>query len=118
MRKRDNLVAALRGELDHPYPVRITLSTGAIIHAELSGQPGSGYKLNVVEAADSGAARELFKEDMGRVTAGGSNDWSLNLDFYRDHHHPVAARVGWLREAFLIGFAVLGYRKRCTTVPQ
>jgi hypothetical protein len=86
------------------------LSTGATIHAEISGQPRSGYKLNVVEAADSEAARELFKEDMGRVTAGGSNDWSMNLDFYRDRHHPVVARVGWLREAFLVGFAVLGYR--------
>jgi hypothetical protein len=47
---------------------------------------------------------------MRRVTAGSSNDWSLNLDFYRDRHHPVAARVGWLREAFLVTFAVLGYR--------
>jgi len=110
MRKQENPVAALRGELDQPHPVRMTLSTGATIHAELSGQPGSGYRLNVIEAADSEAAREAFKEDMGRMTADGSNDWSLNLDFYRDRHHPVAARVGWLREAFLVGFAVLGYR--------
>jgi hypothetical protein len=49
-------------------------SSHPIVQMKLTDD-GSGYKLNVIDAADSEAARELFKEDNCRVAAGGSNDW-------------------------------------------
>jgi hypothetical protein len=110
MKKRDNPAAALRGELPRPHPVRVTLSTGATINAVLSGGPDGGHRIEVVERANSKAAQNLFTQQLQAAARSGSTDWSVNLDFPRDRHHSVAAHVGWLREAYLVAFAVLGYR--------
>jgi hypothetical protein len=108
MRKREQAHYALTGPLDQPEPVKLTLSTGAVVRAEIV-KDGDVYSMNVLDQ-NSPEALERFREDMTTVTAEGNSDWSLNLEFYRYSYHAVAAHVGWLREAYLVAFAVLGYR--------
>ena len=45
-----------------------------------------------------------------RKSARGLGAWSFDLDFYRDRHDRESASVSWLRAAYIIAFATLGYR--------
>jgi hypothetical protein len=86
----------------------MTLSTGAVVRAEMVRGP-DGYQLNIL-SGNSPEAMKQFRDDMNHLTETKSVDWSVNLDFYQYAYDRVSAHVGWLREAYLVAFAVFGYR--------
>jgi len=108
MKKRDNFHDAFIGPLDKPHPVIMTLSTGAVVRAEMV-RGADGYQLNIL-GGNSPEAVKQFRDDMNHLTETKNVDWSVNLDFYQYAYDRVSAHVGWLREAYLVAFAVFGYR--------
>jgi len=108
MKKRESVLDAMMGIGDVAHPVEISLSSDATVRAELK-QSVDGRCVTVVPR-NSPEKLEKFYAGVSSLVAKGEREWSVNVAFYKYNHNEVLAHVGWLREAYLVAFAVLGYR--------
>ena len=112
MIRRERTANVFSGELSEPHAARISFLRGAEAEprASVNGvvfTERSGPTTLTVSEANEPEDIASFRREM--EAAVGSLDWRFRVRFDQDQFHNIAARVGWLREAYLVAFAVFGY---------
>jgi HNH endonuclease len=110
MRKAENIADVLAGRSSAPQAVRIRLGPeGPDINAIVQSTP-EGIILDGQPKRNSPLKHAAFFAEMERLAQSRSLDWSLNMEFHRDHFSLHKMRVAWLKAGYLIAFAVFGYK--------
>jgi hypothetical protein len=106
-RKRENPADLFWGRAAAPIAVRLNAG-GHSIAASFS-KDGEWFKFDLLPQVKSGkpGSEEGFREVLSRPEGG---DRDITVSFYADRHSEKRARVSWLRSAYLLMFALAGYR--------
>jgi hypothetical protein len=107
-RRAENIVAVMKGEMEQQHRVRLTINN-LDIQAAIQSSPGAFQLFGLPKRTNPADFARFFAE-LERLVATGNTDWSIRMGFPRDVHSRQQARVAWLRYAYLIAVAALGYR--------
>lgn len=107
MRGCETIIDFAQGTMDQHARGRVELP-GSVLNARILAQ-GTDVRVEGIPAANSPKAREIFERQLGAMTEAGSWEgvkFRLVLDLKGE---PRDAYLGWLRSAYLVAFAALGY---------
>lgn len=106
-RRRENPSEAFAGRTRKP--VRVRLAAGGHNIAASFSKEGETFKLKVLPEKKGGkpGSEERFRDVLGGPE---DSNRDVTISFHADRHAAHHARVSWLRSAYLVMFAVLGYR--------
>lgn len=107
-RKRENPSDVIRGVAEKPSPVRLTAGdhTVSMNLTEEEGMLTMTFPPRRKRSNDP-TSEEAVWEALPRLIAERS---TININFAKDAYVPRRANVAWLRHAYLVMFAIAGYR--------
>lgn len=107
MKKRENVFGLLQGRMDVSRPALLHVGEVRAIVDYYHGAAGVLIS-GVPKANHPSALSQLQSEIEGSLGRGVETSFGVSL--YRDQYENRLAQVGWLRAAYLVAFAVFGYR--------
>ncbi len=111
VRRAEDLVAGITGTLGRPQRVRIVMGDvklNALL--ETSADPRRRMLITGLPNNNAPKVRQAFEDHLERATGPGRRWDGLTVEFYGEAYSPSRADIGWLRAAFLLAFALFGYR--------
>ncbi|HEX5504833.1 MAG TPA: hypothetical protein VFW96_19605 [Thermomicrobiales bacterium] len=97
-----------RGTLTQPARVRVTMGHH-VLHAEVVATGGTVQIMGIAKANRPNIA-ELLEPELNKLLREGHQEGrTFQVSFTKPLNHPLAL-VGWLRAAYLVAFALYGYR--------
>jgi HNH endonuclease len=107
MRKAENMLELALGAMKEPRPVLLEMGSARIAADYYHG--GAGILISGVPKASSPEAQKRLQEELERLHGEKSVEFRYTIIPHRDAHDAQLASVGWLRAAFLVSFAALGF---------
>jgi len=102
-RKRQNIVEVMQGKTTISRTVKVRIGEQLIVNAKITGGEG-GWQIHLAERHNPPGTIDAFKAQLD------TGEREITFDFPRDRYVPFAAKVSWLRSAYLVLVAFGGYR--------
>lgn len=109
MQRRERAFDFLAGTMDQPLPARFKVG-GLCVNVDYYNGPG-GVLVTGDPKRNAPEAQARFEAAFEHAARTGSTaDLRFDVTPLKIGHHQRLSSVGWLRSAFLVAFAALGYR--------
>jgi hypothetical protein len=104
MKRRENVFDFTRGTMSEARPALLEIGDVAFYVDCHNGL------LTGIQKANRPGASEMAQAAMEELVRTRERDCEFKITLYRDAFHERMAEVGWLKSAYMVAFAVFGYR--------